>query len=1396
MTISRFHLFIRLVLISAFIIALLPALGRAQPAGHVVISEVMYDPVGTEPGAEWVELHNPTAAAVALSGWQLRDNGSTDTIPAFSLNPGAFLVIASSQSAFLETYPGFTGNLVGLESPIGNGLSNTGDRVRLLDAAGAEIDAMSYGTDATVFAPACPDVPEGQSLVRVPVDQDADSAADWAAQAAPNPGGPGAEPAPTSTHTRTPAHTPTPTATAVTTATPTATASLTPLATAPVTPTPSATATPTATSAAAPSVTPSATLSGSPTPTWTPTPTLPPSPAPGLLLSEVLYDAVQSGVDSNWEWIEIHNPTGAAVDLAGWAVGDAGAQDALPAFTLGPGGYVVVVADETSFRENHPGFTGHLLDLNGPIGAGLSNTGDALRLYAPDAVLVDAMSYGSDTSAFAPACPTVAPGQSLARVPPDRDTDTRDDWLAQAIPNPGAPGTMLTPTPTSTHTHTPTAPHPGTPTVTPTATASLTPIPTATGTATPSGTPAATDTATPTGLPTATLSHTPTVLPVTGTPTPTGTPAATAPPTPLSAVRLNEVLPYPYDVDWDGNGTLDAEDEWIEIYNLGAEAMDLGGWALDDIEGGSKPYVFPADTWLAPGGFRVFYRSQTKVALNQDADTARLLAPDGSAVDTFAYSGPKRDTSYSRTVDGAGVWTDAYPPSPGGPNIAPAPTPTFTPTLTYTPTLTRTPTATRTPTLTRTPTATRTATSTRTPTTTPTWTVPPTPTPTATPVIYDPDAIRLNEFLPAPGAVDWDGDGTADAADEWIELYNLGLTPVNLAGWALDDIADGGSKPFVFPASASLAPGGFLVIYRTQSGLALNNDTDTVRLLGPDGAEVDDFSYTTTRPDGSYSRAVDGTGAWTDSYPPSPGGPNLAPTPTPTATPVIYDPDALRLNEFLPAPSAVDWNGDGTADAGDEWIEVYNRSAAAVDLAGWLLDDSADGGSTPYVFPAGVTLAPGAFLLVFQAQSGLVLNNTSDTVRLLGPDVVEVDAFAYSKTQPDRSYSRTVDGAGAWTDTYAPSPGGPNIAPTPTPTPTATATATPIPAGITLNEILPDPVAGDWDGNGQASFNDEWIELYHAGTAPANLGGWAVLDDTKTYTIPQGTVIWPRSFLLLFRRATGLSLGDRRDHVILRRPDGVTADEFAYTNGPGEDRSFCRSVDGGGYWTTECDVTVGQPNRLRPTPVPGAGGGAPPMSGAAAIAAALAAPDDTRVTVTGAVVYPPGLIPRTIYLQDATGGIKVYLRSGDYPALAVGDVVQATGWTRDFRGEAELSVPNPGYLTRLGAGQLPIAARIATGDMGEAHQGQLVLIVGRVTKFERQALVLDDGSGPARIYFPGDLPWRRPYVNLGEFWVAQGVVGQYAFDGPPWVGGYRLLPRFRADVSPPPAWLPVTGSPF
>ncbi|RYD75708.1 MAG: lamin tail domain-containing protein, partial [Verrucomicrobiaceae bacterium] len=76
--------------------------------------------------------------------------------------------------------------------------------------------------------------------------------------------------------------------------------------------------------------------------------------------------------------------------------------------------------------------------------------------------------------------------------------------------------------------------------------------------------------------------------------------------------------------------------------------------------------------------------------------------------------------------------------------------------------------------------------------------------------------IIISEFLASnqDGLKDEDGDSS-----DWIELYNDGTAPVNLAGWRLtDDPAD--SSKWILP-SITLDPRGFLVVFASEKNRAV-----------------------------------------------------------------------------------------------------------------------------------------------------------------------------------------------------------------------------------------------------------------------------------------------------------------------------------------------------------------------------------------------------------------------------------------------------------------------------------------------------------------------------------------------------------------------------------------------
>ncbi|HEU4726078.1 MAG TPA: lamin tail domain-containing protein [Candidatus Eisenbacteria bacterium] len=133
----------------------------------------------------------------------------------------------------------------------------------------------------------------------------------------------------------------------------------------------------------------------------------------------------------------------------------------------------------------------------------------------------------------------------------------------------------------------------------------------------------------------------------------------------------------------------------------------------------------------------------------------------------------------------------------------------------------------------------------------------------------------------------------------------------------------------------------------------------------------------------------------------------------------------IVLNEILAGP-ARDWDGDGVFDARqDEWLEIRNDGAGAVDLTGYCVSDA----DSTIRFAFTGTLAPGSVRLVTgtmaldwqrsvgRTTTGLSLNNAGDTVRLFqitGADTVAVDVKTYNSIEgaSDRSTGRLN---GVWT---------------------------------------------------------------------------------------------------------------------------------------------------------------------------------------------------------------------------------------------------------------------------------------------------------------------------------------------------------------------------------------------
>ncbi len=169
------------------------------------------------------------------------------------------------------------------------------------------------------------------------------------------------------------------------------------------------------------------------------------TPLPDVVFSEIFYDT--PGTDSDEEWMELYNGSGAVVDLGGWTITDnngGGGTYTIPeGTTIKSGTYLTIAADSAGFNALY----GFDADVYGSF-PGLNNSGDTVILKDASANVVDFAAWEGGASGGVPdgwgstSQPSASTGNTIVRTDPAVDTDTYLDW--SVAPNNGDPQTQPT----------------------------------------------------------------------------------------------------------------------------------------------------------------------------------------------------------------------------------------------------------------------------------------------------------------------------------------------------------------------------------------------------------------------------------------------------------------------------------------------------------------------------------------------------------------------------------------------------------------------------------------------------------------------------------------------------------------------------------------------------------------------------------------------------------------------------------------------------------------------------------------------------------------------------------------------------------------------------------------
>ncbi len=145
--------------------------------------------------------------------------------------------------------------------------------------------------------------------------------------------------------------------------------------------------------------------------------------------------------------------------------------------------------------------------------------------------------------------------------------------------------------------------------------------------------------------------------------------------------------------------------------------------------------------------------------------------------------------------------------------------------------------------------------------------------------------LVINEFMAANTECCPDMDSGEAEYDDWIEIYNMGTTSVNIAGMYLSDNANDpfGDKISNDDDNATTIPaGGYLLLWAdgsTNQGAAhlnfnLSAVGEDIGLFYIDGRTIDTYTFSEQTANVSFGRATDGGDTWKAFSTPTPGQSN------------------------------------------------------------------------------------------------------------------------------------------------------------------------------------------------------------------------------------------------------------------------------------------------------------------------------------------------------------------------------------------------------------------------------------------------------------------------------------------------------------------------------------------
>ncbi|MBI2038183.1 MAG: lamin tail domain-containing protein [Candidatus Magasanikbacteria bacterium] len=587
------------------------------------------------------------------------------------------------------------------------------------------------------------------------------------------------------------------------------------------------------------------------------------------------------------------------------------------------------------------------------------------------------------------------------------------------------------------------------------------------------------------------------------------------------------------------------------------------------------------------------------------------------------------------------------------------------------------------------------------------------------PVPQNLTSLKINEFVADP-----------ETENEWVELYNTAQMSIDIAGTMLCDNRNTTST--CKKLTGSVGPNSWLLV-DLQTRSFLNNAGDSAILKDSAGSIIDRIDYEDELvPDEgqSLARKIDGVDTdsdsdWVITNMLTPGAANIAMQDQAAAnenTSSQKTASTTAKTTIKKIPSVFVWNINFSSSADINEMVTLNAEGIA----------DPRGGSLSFLW----TLENGQKIVGPEIKISFV---TSGAHRV-GLFVTSTSGYGEEK-----KIEITV-GTGLSQH-----------------------------ADIIISEILPNPDGDD---------NREFIELKNNAAGPVNLFGWFLRVGEKEYAFLENTFIAPGNFLVFYKAVTKFSLVNTTGKVELLNKDKAVVDLVKYEE-PVSGKSYALT---GGEWrwvdpspgtelvqiagvvAGEKIIHSGKTIVAKKSAVKFAG----PL--VTTIAGVREAEKGQPAKLQGIVSVLPNVFgSQYFYINDGTGGAQIYQNKKDFPPLGVGDMVEIVGIVSEANGIKRVNVRSSEAIDILSLNNKLDPILVNPEEIDDSVAGALVQVEGEITEIKSTFMYVDNGAGEIKVYFKKNAKINKQQFKEGEHVRVIGILEKVQDE-------WQVWPRSSQDL--------------